>query len=177
MLSRVAFIVALLLAVPAWAGDVQITIGNVQSDGGSVMIGLYDTPEGFRAAIKHSTDVGLLNDHSRVAGMALRAVAGPQTVILAGLKPGRYAIIAFHDEDDDGKLGATPWGVPTEGYGFSNNAWGILRAPSFDAAGFDVELTGTATQTISLTYPQKPAQNLSIPQKPTQNSSIDSSQD
>jgi uncharacterized protein (DUF2141 family) len=155
MLSKVAFILALFVAVQARAGDVWITVDNVRSDLGSLMIGLYESPEGFRAAVKNSTETGLLNDRSRVAGVALRAVAGPQTICISGAKPGRYAVIAFHDENDDGKLGATPWGVPTEGYGFSNNAWAFLRAPSFEAAAFDVDELGTATTTISLTYPPK----------------------
>jgi uncharacterized protein (DUF2141 family) len=153
MLSKAAFILALFVAVQARAGDVRITIENVRSDRGSLMIGLYDTAEGFLAAVKNSSETGLLNDRSRVAGIALRAVAGPQTVVIGGLKPGRYAVITFHDENDDGKLGATPWGVPTEGYGFSNNAWAFLRAPSFEAAAFAVDEEGTAATTISLTYP------------------------
>jgi uncharacterized protein (DUF2141 family) len=167
MLFKATFLLALFMAAQASAGDVRITVDNVRSDRGSLMIGLYDTAEGFRAAVKHSTEAGLLNDRSRAAGIALRAVAGPQTIVVNGLKPGRYAVIAFHDEDDDGKLGATPWGVPVEGYGFSNNAWAILRAPSFDAAAFEVDESGTAT-TISLIYPQD---------SPPHDQSVEKSQD
>jgi uncharacterized protein (DUF2141 family) len=166
MLSKVIFTLALVAAVQARAGDVRITVEAVRSDRGSVMIGLYDTPEGFRAAVQNSTETGLLNDRTRVAGVALRAVAGPQTIVLGGVKPGRYAIIAFHDENDDGKLGATPWGVPTEGYGFSNNAWAFLRAPSFEAAAFAVDESGTATMSIALTYPPKPPPDESPDDKP-----------
>lgn len=152
-----AFIFALLAATPAWAGDVRITVDGVRSDEGSLMIGLYDTAAGFRAAIERSTEAGLLNDPLRVAGVALRADAGAQTIVVAGLKPGRYAVIAFHDENDDGKLGSTPWGVPLEGYGFSNNARGFLHAPSFAAAAFKVtDLAATAT--ISLIYPHASSQ-------------------
>lgn len=164
-LSGAAFILALLVAVPAQAADVRITIDAVRSDAGSLMIGLYDTADGFRAAIKRSTEAGLLNDRSRVAGVALRAVTGPQSIVVGGLKPGRYAVITFHDENDDGKLGATPWGVPTEGYGFSNNAQGFLRAPSFDAAAFTVGESGGA-MTISLIYPREETPPLDLPDRP-----------
>jgi len=144
---------ALLAAAPAWAGDVRITVAGVRSDDGSLMIGLYDTEAGFQTAIKRSTEAGLLNDPLRVAGIALRADAGSQTIVLAGLKPGRYAAIVFHDANDDGKLGSTPWGVPLEGYGFSNDAHGFLHAPSFAAAAFPVLDAGTTTTIISLIYP------------------------
>ena len=160
MSFRVAltFIFTLLVAAPAWAGDVRITVTGVRSDDGSLMIGLYDTAAGFRAAIDRSTAVGLLNDPLRVAGIALRADAGSQTMVVAGLRPGRYAVIAFHDQNDDGKLGSTPWGVPLEAYGFSNDAHGFLHAPSFDAAAFEVGESGTTTTIIALAYPVPPSQ-------------------
>jgi uncharacterized protein (DUF2141 family) len=153
-LSGIAAILALLMAVPAGAGDLGITIHTVQSTAGSLMIGVYDTGDGFRGAIRTSTAAGLLNDRARVAGVALRAVAGSQTIVVVGLLPGRYAVIAFHDDNDDGKLGASPWGVPTEGYGFSNDAQGFLRAPSFAAASFEIGESGSTTTTITLIYPQ-----------------------
>lgn len=157
MLFKVVLIFALLAAAPAFADDLKITVDGVRSDHGSLMIGLYDTAAGFQAAIKRSTDAGLLNDPLRVAGVALRADAGSQTIVITGLKPGRYAVIAFHDENDDGKLESTPWGVPLEGYGFSNDAQGFLHAPSFAAAAVPVTGADTTT-TISLIYPPPPSQ-------------------
>ena len=47
---------------------------------------------------------------------------------------GRYAAIAFHDENGNGKLDKNFLGVPTEPYGFSNDAQGFLGPPTFDAA-------------------------------------------
>jgi uncharacterized protein (DUF2141 family) len=50
----------------------------------------------------------------------MRAISGTQSVVFTNLEPGTYAIIAFHDENDNGKLDENGWGVPTEGYAFSN---------------------------------------------------------
>jgi len=36
----------------------------------------------------------------------------------------------------NGKLDTNFLGMPTEGYGFSNDAKGLLRAPSFSSASF-----------------------------------------
>jgi uncharacterized protein (DUF2141 family) len=135
------------------ANELRVVVEGIRSDSGTIMVGLYDTSEGFVAAIKHSTEAGLLNDKGRRVGMALRAAAGVQSVVFADLPPRRYAIIVFHDENDNGRLDENAWGVPTEGYGFSNNAQGFLGAPSFAAA----EITlGEKNQSIaiSLIYPK-----------------------
>jgi uncharacterized protein (DUF2141 family) len=34
----------------------------------------------------------------------MRAIAGTQSVVFTDLKPGTYAIITFHDANDNGKL-------------------------------------------------------------------------
>ena len=41
-------------------------------------------------------------------------------------------------------------GIPTEGYCVSNNAKGVMRAPSFSDAQF--ELKSNTTQTLKLIY-------------------------
>lgn len=160
--AALVFTAGLLLlcpAAPARAGDLKVTIDGVRSDSGALMIGLYDSPAGFDRAIKHSTAAGLLNDESRRVGASLRAMSGSQSIIFTELPPGRYAVIAFHDENDNGRLDENPWGVPSEGYGFSNNAQGFLGAPSFDAAC--VSLDGAdASIAITLIYPKLAAGDL-----------------
>jgi uncharacterized protein (DUF2141 family) len=134
------------------ASDLTVEIDGIRSASGTIMIGLYDNADGFITAIKHSTEAGLLNDKDRFAGMALRATLGTQRVGLMQLPYGEYAIIVFHDENDNGRLDENAWGVPTEGYGFSNNAQGLLGAPSFDAAM--ITLDGPKrTVAVSLIYP------------------------
>jgi uncharacterized protein (DUF2141 family) len=52
------------------------------------------------------------------------------------IPPGTYSIDVIDDENMNGKL-ETDWlGVPTEGYGFSNDARGSVDAPPFSAASF-----------------------------------------
>jgi uncharacterized protein (DUF2141 family) len=144
----------LLFGLPALAGDLKVTVEGVRSNAGTIMIGLYDSAEGFNVAIKQSTEAGLLNDKSRLVGAAIRASGGAQSTVFTQLRPGRYAVIVFHDENDNGRLDETSWGVPTEGYGFSNDAQGLLAAPSFDAAA--VTLDGADKDiAISLIYPNK----------------------
>lgn len=147
-----AFVFALLCG-SADADELRVTIEGVASSSGSIMIGLYDSKQHFQTAVANAANIGLLNDPSRLVGIAMRAIGGTQSVVFTNLKPGPYAIIVFHDENDNGKLDENPWGAPIEGYGFSNNAQGFLAAPSFDAAV--VRLTSPfRTVSITLKYPR-----------------------
>ncbi|TFH01055.1 MAG: DUF2141 domain-containing protein [Calditrichales bacterium] len=49
---------------------------------------------------------------------------------------GTYAIKVFHDADDDGVLDKSFLGMPTENYGFSNNARGTFGPASWADARF-----------------------------------------
>lgn len=49
---------------------------------------------------------------------------------------GRYAIAILHDENDDMKMNKNFFGLPREGYGFSNNVMGTLGPPSFGKSSF-----------------------------------------
>jgi len=148
-----AGLLLLLAALPARAGDLKVTVAGLRSDAGTLMIGLYDSADGFDLAIKHSSEGGLLNDRGRLVGAAMRAAPGARSIIFTQLPPGHYAVIAFHDENDDGRLDESPWGVPLEGYAFSNDAQGLLAAPSFEAASFAVDEEGNDV-TLTLIYPK-----------------------
>jgi uncharacterized protein (DUF2141 family) len=142
-----------MLAVPVRATELTITVEGLRSSKGTVLIGLYDTPQSFEHAIKQADKEGFLNDSDRVAGVALRAnTAMTSGVVFRNIEPGRYAIILFHDENGNGRLDENFWGVPTEPYGFSNDAQSSLP-PSFDAAA--VLLSGTnQSVAIHLVYHQ-----------------------
>ena len=48
------------------------------------------------------------------------------------LPNGKYGIIAFHDINGNEKLDTNVLGVPTEPYGFSNDARGLLSKPDYE---------------------------------------------
>jgi uncharacterized protein (DUF2141 family) len=51
---------------------------------------------------------------------------------------GRYAVAAYYDEDRDGRLNRNTFGMPTEQYGFSNNAKGVFGPASWKDSSFEV---------------------------------------
>ena len=64
----------------------------------------------------------------------------------------------IHDENDNGRLDENPFGMPTEGHGFSNNAEGFLSlgAPSFAAAAIIVARADVRAS-VTLRYPGGPS--------------------
>jgi uncharacterized protein (DUF2141 family) len=140
------------MSLPAWAGDLKVDIEGVRSSTGTLMIGVYDSPENFNTAVDKAAETGTLNDPTRPVGVALRAIAGTQSTVFTNLNPGRYAIIVFHDENDNGKLDKNFWGVPTEGYGFSNNALAALGPPDFKEVAVRLDQADEEIS-ISLVYP------------------------
>jgi uncharacterized protein (DUF2141 family) len=60
------------------------------------------------------------------------------TCVFQNLKPGAYAIIAFHDADDDGDIDKNFIGIPTEDWCASRDAVAVFGPPSFGAAKFTV---------------------------------------
>jgi uncharacterized protein (DUF2141 family) len=128
-----------LTALPVGAAELRISIDGIRSSKGTVLIGLYDSPETFRRAIEAAGTAGFLNDPQRFAAVSLRANAAlKSSVVFSNLPPGRYAVIAFHDENGNGKLDKNVLGVPTEPYAFSNNVQGFLGPPTYDKAAITV---------------------------------------
>ena len=66
--------------------------------------------------------------------------------------PGTYAISVMHDENGNGKLDKSFIGIPTEGYGVSNNHTHAMSAPTWDESKFTVARGARLDMAISLKY-------------------------
>ena len=69
-------------------------------------------------------------------------------VDFTGLPAGKYAMVCFHDENNNGKFDENMLGLPKEGYCFSNNVKPRFSAPNFDQCAFDYK---GGDQSISIT--------------------------
>jgi uncharacterized protein (DUF2141 family)/uncharacterized membrane protein len=63
---------------------------------------------------------------------------------------GKYALQMFHDENGNGQMERNFLGLPTEGYGFSNNAKATFGPPPFDKLLFNC--AAQTTQNVSIVY-------------------------
>lgn len=115
-------------AQTAHATDYSITveIGNLQSDKGKVMIALYNSKETYMKT--------RYKDAIAVIGKDLKALS-----VFTGIPSGNYAISIFHDENDNNELDSNRMRIPTEPYGFSNNARGLMGPASYEDASFKVQ--------------------------------------
>lgn len=150
-----AFAVSLILltfsSAAAFSAELRLTVDGIRSGSGEILIGLYDNEEGFQIAVTNAATRGLVPDSRRLVGMAIRAKHGTQSAVFTQLDPGRYALVVIHDENDNGRLDEI-LGVPSEGYGFGNDARRTLGAPTFDAAAIMLRNDDLSTS-ITLVYP------------------------
>lgn len=115
-------------AAPAMgsAAELAVEVRGLRSDQGEVRVGLFDAPRTF------ATDEG------KIAEIVLRPSGGIARGAFADIKPGTYAIAAYHDENGNRSFDKGLFGWPLEGYGFSNDAPVFLGAPPFARAAFSV---------------------------------------
>lgn len=120
------------------AADLALEITPVRSDKGTINISLYHQPDGFKDEAKAFLQA------------RLPAKTGALHHVFTGLPAGRYAVIAYHDENADGKMNRRFGMIPEEGYGVSNNPE-LFGPPKFDACAIDLKDSGSS-QTIKLKY-------------------------
>ncbi len=80
------------------------------------------------------------------------ATAGTTRGCIFVPKPGVYAIALYHDENANQKIDRSGLGLPTEGFGFSNNPTTIMSLPSFSSVRLNIPKAGLVTR-IRMKYP------------------------
>src|ERR1700687_5024568 len=110
-------------AASAQAADrVSVPISGLRNNDGVVRCGIYTGPETFPKAGQESR------------GVIAKIKGGQATCVFNGLKPGTYAVAAFHAENNETEMQYGIFGRPKEGYGFSRNPPSRVGAPAFRPA-------------------------------------------
>jgi len=119
-----------------------VVVENVRSPEGLVDVTIYpDEPQRF---LKRGGPIRGLS------GVTANAET-PVTRMCVWLpSPGAYAISVYHDANGNHEFDQNFIGLPTEGFGFSNNPALRIGPPSFEAARFLAK--GDLTITIRLRY-------------------------
>jgi uncharacterized protein (DUF2141 family) len=104
-------------------GEITVIVENLRADVGQVRFMLFRSEVGFpdEPARAYKTEVVDVKDYKAQA-------------TFTDLPYGTYAVYVLHDENSNGFLDKNFFKVPTEGYGASNNAAGIMEMPVFDEA-------------------------------------------
>ncbi|WP_146440114.1 DUF2141 domain-containing protein [Crateriforma conspicua] len=109
--------------VSSGASSYRIIARGAAADRGNMMLAVYDSPDGFN------------DPASAIYRDKVQVRDGGATFQLPAAKlPRRFAVAVYHDENADSRLNRNLWGIPTERYGFSNDARSLTGPPSFDQA-------------------------------------------
>jgi uncharacterized protein (DUF2141 family) len=115
---------ALVHVIPAQK-PMTIGISNIREAKGAVLVAVFQKEQGF---LEH--DKAVFKQKYPVAS------SGNMSVVIPELPEGAYAVSCFHDLNGNNILDKNIFGVPSEPYGFSNNARPKFRAPSWQEARF-----------------------------------------
>ncbi len=104
-------------------GKLVVETMDLRSNNGKVRAYLFDKPDGYPMSFEKSI-------MTRVADI----MDNKALLDFADLPYGSYAICAYHDEDNDGKLKTNFIGIPKEGIAASNDAKGTIGPPKYKDA-------------------------------------------
>lgn len=136
VMAGIALVAGLSLAMPASAEQLIVDIVGIKRLGGSLMVAVFDSADAWE------------NTESAVA-KAKESVSGPKVrLVFSDLAPGSYAVKLYHDENSNGILDKNMLGIPSEGYGFSNNLKS-LGEPSFENSQFVIDGSTTIEVTLN----------------------------
>ena len=102
---------------------VTVSIDNVPGDEGKVIVSLFSKDTFMKAPPLQTANSKIEN--------------GNISLTFNGVTPGEYAIISYHDKNDNDKIDMSATGMPTEAYGISNNPMSF-GPPQWEEARFEV---------------------------------------
>ena len=100
---------------------ITVKIDNALSDNGSMLFGLHNESTFMKGKSLHSMKSAITD--------------GKAMVTFENVTPGTYAVMVFHDANDNEKMDFDTTGMPLESYGMSNNPM-LMGPPNFADAKF-----------------------------------------
>jgi uncharacterized protein (DUF2141 family) len=122
---------ALAFTPAAFAADLSVEVTGHQASGGQIRVALFKDGATFLK--------------TPMAGLEAPAAEGPVVLVFKNLPAGTYALSAYHDENGNDTLDRGLFRIPTERYGFSQDARGDGGPPLFRDAQVEVREPGSHT--------------------------------
>ena len=115
-----------------------VKVTSIESQRGVIEIALYKDPQKF-AKVGQTYRI-------------VRVKTEGNTIIhdFKDLEEGKYAVCLFHDENNNKTCDKNFFGIPTEGYAFSNNIRPKFSVPTFEECS--MRLDKNKTLTIKMVY-------------------------
>lgn len=121
---------SLLMASQSFAHTVTISITDMRSKNGSVLVSVYNKEEGFPK-----------DPESAYIKMKITTAQAAKFQI-KNLPTGAYAFAVAHDENNNNKIDTGFLGIPKEGIGFSRNPSISFGPPKFEEAAYTINADG-----------------------------------
>ncbi len=118
----VLIIVFTIETVSAQKQTITATVVNVTSNNGKVSYALYNKDNFMKEPVKAKSS---------------KIIDGKSTVVFNDVPAGEYAIVCYHDKNDNNKMDFQPNGMPIENYGASNNVMNF-GPPQYEDAKFTI---------------------------------------
>jgi uncharacterized protein (DUF2141 family) len=141
MKSLLIFLLFIAAAKQAYAQktfDLTVKITSMENQKGLIEIGLYNDAKKF-------PKVG-----QTLKMIRLKPNGKERTYVFKDLKPGKYAVCTFHDENANKICDKNILGIPTEAFAFSNNIRPIISVPTFEQCATNVDKNKSFT--IKMVY-------------------------
>ncbi|MDR4482092.1 MAG: DUF2141 domain-containing protein [Nitrospirales bacterium] len=136
------FCIVLLLSVSVSFGEgLQLPVNTCPSEGKPIHIhvhGIKSAAGSIKAVLYGPDPESFLVKGARADKEREPARIGSMTLCLAAPMEGKYAVVVYHDENDNHKFDRNLIGLPIEGFGVSKNPTLFLAAPKFDESSFEV---------------------------------------
>lgn len=120
--AHILFILLIFSTINAYSQHkLTVEISGLRNNNGNVLYELFDE--------KHkSLEVGTVDITNKKC-----------VIVFENLKPAKYGFNYIHDENKNKKLDTKMLMIPTEGFGYSNNADGTFGPPAFKKWVFEVK--------------------------------------
>lgn len=124
MKSMIVFLVFVLQSAAQllFAQNLTIEVRDIEKAEGHLYVAIYNSQETF---MKKPLAAFRVDVNDKVLSIPCK-----------GLPVGTYSVSLYQDENGNGKLDTAAFGIPTEKFGFSNDAQGVMGPPSFDKCRF-----------------------------------------
>jgi uncharacterized protein (DUF2141 family) len=104
-------------------GTLLILVKGFKNMEGQLMVGLFNSEGQFMSKTPYK-------------GAIVKISANEELIRFENLPYGDYAVSVLHDINSNGEMDKNFLGIPTDGYGFSNNVMGKFGPPEWLQASF-----------------------------------------
>ena len=126
-------------------GSLTVQVEGLRGQEGNLCVKLFNGSQGF----PNDNDRAVTRECVPIASAPLDQ---PLTYRFDEVPAGSYAVALYHDRNGNQQLDRGVFGMPIEGFGFSNDAPAVTSAPDYEDAVFF--LAGSTAIEIQLRYLQ-----------------------